>query len=135
MKRILVLVLAGVLVAGFSPAWSQTSQTAPPAAAENAPPARPEMMTTMQEDLKQLQQMLGQKQITPEQQKKMQETVNQMQGMMTQMHAKMMTKPGEEMEMCPMMKKMAAKEDTQNKKIKDLEERVDKLEKAKGKSK
>jgi predicted RecB family endonuclease len=138
MKRILVFALASVLISGFSPASSQTAapaKAAPPAAAEKATPPGHEMMTKMQENLKDMQQMLGQKQLTPEQQKKMQEMVTKMQGMMAQMHEKMMAKPGEEMEMCPMMKKMKVKEEATNKRIKDLEERVDKLEKAKGKSK
>jgi hypothetical protein len=85
--------------------------------------------------LKEMQQMLGQKQLTPEQQKKMQDMVTKMQGLTTQMHEKMMAMPKEKMEMCPMMKKMEAKEEIQNNKIKNLEERLDKLEKARDKSK
>ena len=120
MKRLLILSLLFSVALGVGSVWAQCCSMA--AAEEKAP----QMMPKMQEDLKEMQQILGHEKITPEQRKKMQGMVTEMQGMMTQMHEKMTTMPKEKMEMCPMMQKMKDQAAT----VKSLEERVDKLEKA-----
>jgi hypothetical protein len=130
MKKIMVLFSALFLALAAVPAWAQPKEAAPPAAGEKAPLMSPEMMPNMQELLKEMQLLLGQEKITPEQQKKMQEITGKMQGMMSRMHEKMMAMPKEKMAMCPMMQKM----EDQGKLMKALEERLDKLEKASGKT-
>jgi hypothetical protein len=60
---------------------------------------------------------------------KVEPNMGKMQGMMTQMPEKKPVTMGK-LDMCPMMRKM----DNQAKKIKVLEERLDNLEKARGKS-
>jgi hypothetical protein len=137
MQRSLVLLMALIVALGSIPGWAQTKEAAqekatPSATEEKAPMMSHGMMPQMQEMMKEMQQLLGQEKITPEQKKKMQDMMGKMQGMVTQMHAKMpMAMPKEKMAMCPMMQKM----EDQGKKIKALEDRLDKLEKAKGNAK
>jgi hypothetical protein len=127
MSGMMVLIMAFILALGAVPGWSQIKDEAKekanlPVAEEKALQMSHEMVPKRQEMLKEMYQMLGQEEITPDQKKKMQEMIGTIQFMMKRMQSRM--------PMCPMLQKV----EDQRKKIRALEDRLDKLERAKGRS-